>query len=61
MVELKYVIIINDIKWLISDGIFKLGEKIYLEDELKKKYNVSNMIVVWVLYELVWVGILVCY
>ncbi|EFR86295.1 GntR family transcriptional regulator, partial [Listeria monocytogenes FSL F2-208] len=61
MAEPKYAIIINDIKRLISDGTFKPGEKIYSEDELKKKYNVSNTTVVRALHELVRAGILARY
>ncbi|EHJ7462480.1 GntR family transcriptional regulator [Listeria monocytogenes] len=61
MAEPKYAIIINDIKRLISDGTFKPGEKIYSEDELKKKYNISNTTVVRALHELVRAGILARY
>ncbi|MFB6469216.1 GntR family transcriptional regulator [Cytobacillus sp. Hz8] len=49
----KYLIIINDIKEQINKGVFKPGEKIYSEGELKQKYNVSNTTVVRALQELV--------
>ncbi|EIA19961.1 GntR family transcriptional regulator [Listeria fleischmannii] len=58
MVEPKYMMIINDLKQQITDGVFQPGEKIYSEGELKKKYNVSNTTVVRALQELVRAGLL---
>ncbi len=54
----KYLKIIQDIKQQIKDGVFKPGEKIYSEGELKRKYGVSNTTVVRALQELVREGLL---
>lgn len=55
----KYEIIKRDIISKIDEGIFKAGEKIYSENELKAKYSVSNTTVVKALNDLVNEGILI--
>lgn len=55
----KYEIIKKDIIKKIDEGIFKAGEKIYSENELKAKYSVSNTTVVKALNDLVNEGILI--
>lgn len=52
----KYEKIINDIILKIESGIFKEGEQIYTEKEIKEIYNVSSTTAVRVLNELVSVG-----
>ena len=48
----KYQTIINDIILKIETGIFKEGEKLYTEREIKSIYNVSSTTAVRVLNEL---------
>ena len=48
----KYQTIINDIILKIETGIFKEGEKLYTEKEIKNIYNVSSTTAVRVLNEL---------
>lgn len=55
----KYEIIKRDIIREIETGIFKAGEKIYSESDLKSKYSVSNTTVVKALNDLVNEGILI--
>lgn len=55
----KYEIIKREIVKKIDEGIFKAGEKIYSESELKEKYSVSNTTVVKALNDLVNEGILI--
>ena len=55
----KYEIIKRDIIQEIETGIFKAGEKIYSENDLKSKYSVSNTTVVKALNDLVNEGILI--
>lgn len=55
----KYEIIKWDIIEKIEFGEFSMGEKVYLEGDLKRKYNVSNIIVVKVLNDLVNEGYLI--
>lgn len=55
----KYEIIKKDIIEKIDEGIFKAGEKIYSESDLKEKYSVSNTTVVKALNDLVNEGILI--
>lgn len=52
----KYEQIINDIILKIESGIFKEGEQIYTEKEIKDIYNVSSTTAVRVLNELVTSG-----
>lgn len=52
----KYEKIINDIILKIESGIFKEGEQLYTEKELKDIYNVSSTTAVRVLNELVTSG-----
>lgn len=55
----KYEIIKRDIINKIDEGIFKAGEKIYSENDLKEKYSVSSTTVVKALNDLVKEGILI--
>ena len=48
----KYEKIINDIILKIQTGIFKEGEQLYTEKEIKEIYNVSSTTAVRVLNEL---------
>ena len=52
----KYEKIINDIILKIETGIFKEGEQLYTEKEIKEIYNVSSTTAVRVLNELETVG-----
>lgn len=55
----KYEIIKRDIISKIDEGVFKAGEKIYSENDLKEKYSVSNTTVVKALNDLVNEGFLI--
>lgn len=55
----KYEIIKRDIIAKIDEGVFKAGEKIYSENDLKEKYSVSSTTVVKALNDLVKEGILI--
>ncbi|MGY3725085.1 transcriptional regulator, GntR family [Granulicatella balaenopterae] len=55
----KYERIKRDIIAKINEGVFKPGDKIYSEGDLKKKYSVSNTTVVKALNDLVNEGLLV--
>lgn len=55
----KYEIIKRDIISKIDEGVFKAGEKIYSEKDLKEKYSVSSTTVVKALNDLVNEGILI--
>ena len=55
----KYEIIEGDIKRMIEDGTLSPGDRIYSEDEIKKKYNVSSTTAVKALQNLVAEGYLI--
>lgn len=55
----KYEIIETDIKRMIEDGSLSPGDRIYSEDEIKKKYNVSSTTAVKALQNLVAGGYLI--
>lgn len=57
--EYKYEKVKKDILKKIEDGFFKAGDRIYSEDEIRKKYSVSSTTAVKALQDLVVEGYLI--